>query len=193
VPADRNPNPTELLRAWGDGDAAALEQLVPLVHDELRRLAQRYMNRERAGHTLQPTALVNELYLKLVNFKAVRWQNRAHFFAMAARLMRRILVDMARARKNQKRGGGVPKESIDDAVMLAAEVTVDVIALDDAMQELERHHPRKCRVVELRFFAGLTVEEAAVALDVSTDSIKRDWRFAKLWLLRELNEGQRPG
>jgi RNA polymerase sigma factor (TIGR02999 family) len=190
VPAERNP--TELLRAWGGGDAAALEQLVPLVHDELRRLAQRYMNRERAGHTLQPTALVNELYLKLVDVKAVHWQNRAHFFAMAARLMRRILVDMARARKNQKRGGGVRKESIDDAVILAPEVTLDVVALDAAMQELEQHHPRKCRVVELRFFGGLTVEEVAVALNVSTDSIKRDWRFAKLWLLRELSEGQRP-
>jgi RNA polymerase sigma factor (TIGR02999 family) len=182
-----------LLRAWGDGDAAALEQLVPLVHDELRRLARRYMNRERAGHTLQPTALVNELYLKLIDVKAVRWQNRAHFFAMAARFMRRILVDSARARNNQKRGGGVRKESIDDAVLLAPAGTLDVVALDAAMQKLERQHPRKCRVVELRFFGGLTIEEVAVALDVSIDSIKRDWRFAKLWLLRELNEGQRPG
>ena len=191
MPGERNP--TELLRAWGEGDAAALEQLVPLVHDELRRLAERYMNRERAGHTLQPTALVNELYLKLIDVKAIRWQNRAHFFAMAARFMRRILVDMARARKNQKRGGGVVMESLDDAALLAPAVTLDVVALDEAMQKLERQHPRKCRVVELRFFGGLTIEEAAVALDVSPDSIKRDWRVAKLWLLRELSEGQRPG
>ena len=186
-------NPTELLRAWSDGDAAALEQLVPLVHDELRRLAQRYMNRERGSHTLQPTALVNELYLKLIDVRAIRWQSRAHFFAMAARFMRRILVDMARARNNQKRGGGVPKESIDDAVLSAPSVSLDLVALDEAMQKLERVHPRRCQVVELRFFGGLTIEEAAVALDVSPDSIKRDWRVAKLWLRRELSQGQSEG
>ena len=189
MPAERDP--TELLRAWGDGDTAALEQLVPLVHDELRRIAHRYMNRERADHTLEPTALVNELYIKLIDVRAVRWQNRAHFFAMAARFMRRILVDMARARKNQKRGGALRKESIDDAVLLAPAVSFDVVALDQAMQKLEREHPRRCRVVELRFFGGLSIEETAVALDVSPDSIKRDWRIAKLWLLRELSEGPR--
>jgi len=186
-----NPSPTELLVAWRDGDAAALEQLIPLVEEDLRRLAKRYMSREAAGHTLQTTALVNEAYLKLIEIKKVRWQNRAHFLAMAARLMRRILVDFARARGNQKRGGGLPKMQLDDVAVVAPDVPADVIALDTALEKLEREHPRKSRVVEMRFFGGLSVQETAVVLAVSPDTVKRDWRFAKLWLLRELSEGQR--
>ena len=186
-----DPNPTELLLAWRHGDAAALEQLIPLIQDDLRRLAKRYMRRESVGHTLQATALVNELYLKLIEVRRVRWQNRAHFFAMAARLMRRILVDSARARGNQKRGGGVRKLRLDEFAIVAPEVPVDVIVLDAALEKLERQHPRKSRVVEMRFFGGLSVEETAVVLAVSSDTVKRDWRFAKLWLLRELSEGQK--
>jgi len=187
-----DPSPTALLLAWREGDDAALEQLLPLVHDDLRRLARRYMARERAGHTLQATALVNEVYLKLIDARGIRWQNRAHFFSLAARLMRRILVDVARARGNQKRGGGVPRVALEEAVLLAPEAPPDLIALDAALQQLEHEHPRKGRVVELRFFGGLTVEETAVVLGTSVDTVKRDWRFAKLWLLRELREGRHP-
>jgi RNA polymerase sigma factor (TIGR02999 family) len=149
------------------------------------------MGREPAGHTLQATALVNEAYLRLIDQKDVRWQNRAHFFAISAQLMRRILVDFARARDNQKRGGGVRKVSLDEALIPAREVGKDLVALDDALQALEAVHPRKSQVVELRFFGGLSLEESAEALHVSVDTVKRDWRFAKLWLLRELS-GARP-
>ena len=186
-----DPSPTDLLLAWQHGDAAAFEQLIPLVQDDLRRLAKRYMRNEAAGHTLQTTALVNELYLKLIEVKRIRWQNRAHFLAMAARLMRRILVDFARARGNQKRGGALRKLRLDEAAVVAPEVPVDVIALDAALEKLEQQHPRKSRVVEMRFFGGLSVDETAVVLAVSPDTVKRDWRFAKLWLLRELSEGSR--
>ena len=181
------PTPTDLLLAWGQGDVGALDQLAPLVYSELRRLAQRHMGRERPGHTLQATALVNEAYMRLVAIKQVRWQNRAHFFAMAARMMRRILVDSARARGNDKRGGGARRVEFDEALVVANEPGPDLVALDEALTTLATVHPRKSQVVELRFFGGLSLEEAAEALHVSTDTVKRDWRFAKLWLLRELS------
>ena len=183
---DQHPNPTDLLVAWGHGEATAFDRLVPLVHEELRRLARHYMARERPGHTLQATALVNEAYLRLIEVKQVRWQNRAHFFAMSARVMRRILVDSARARGNDKRGGGVLKVSLDEGLLIAQQPGQDLVALDDALQALEAVHPRKSQVVELRFFGGLSIEETGEALRVSPDTVKRDWRFAKLWLLREL-------
>jgi RNA polymerase sigma factor (TIGR02999 family) len=189
----RSPSPTELLLAWGRGDAAAFDELVPLVHEELRRVARAYMARERPGHTLQATALVNEAYLRLIDVKSVRWQNRAHFFAMSARVMRRILVDFARAHRNDKRGGGLQEVSLDGAVLVAPQAEEDVVALDQALQELEKVHPRKSQVVELHFFGGLTLEEVAESLRVSLDTVKRDWRFAKVWLLRELSGEQRHG
>lgn len=183
--------PTALLLAWGRGDTGALDRLVPLVHDELRRLARRYMRHERPGQTLQTTALVNEAYLRLIEVKHVRWQDRAHFFAMSARVMRRVLVDAARARRNQKRGGGARRVSLDQALDVSTQPHQDLAALDDALQTLEAAHPRQGQVVELRFFGGLSVEETAEALLVSSDTVKRDWRFAKLWLLRELNGERR--
>ena len=179
--------PTELLLAWNEGEPEALERLVPLVHDELRRLAQRYMSRERVDHTLQATALVNETYLRLIDIKRIKWQNRAHFFAMSARLMRRILVDMARAHGNQKRGDGAPHVSLDQSVLVSSEQAPNLVALDDALRELAKIDPRQSDVVELRFFGGLEIDETAEALHVSPDTVKRDWRFAKLWLLRELS------
>ena len=179
-------SPTALLLAWGRGETDAFDRLVPLVHDELRRLARRYMGRERPGHTLQATALVNEAYLRLIEVKQVRWQNRAHFFAMSARVMRRILVDSARARGNNKRGGGIRRVSFDEELMTLPEAGSDLVALDDALSALEVVLPRKSQVVELRYFGGLSIEETAEALQVSPDTVKRDWRFAKLWLLREL-------
>jgi len=186
-----SPSPTELLLAWQGGEASALDRLVPLVHDELRRLAWRYMRRERPDHTLQATALVNEMYVRLIDAKQVPWQNRAHFFAMAARMMRRILVDFARARGNAKRGGGVGKVTLDEALVASPQPGDDLVALDEALQRLEAVHPRKSQVVELKFFGGLDLDETAEALHVSRDTVKRDWRFAKLWLLRELR-GDRP-
>jgi RNA polymerase sigma factor (TIGR02999 family) len=176
--------------AWGHGEAAAFDRLVPLIHEELRRLARRYMAGEGPGHTLQATALVNEAYLRLIEVKQVRWQNRAHFFAMSARVMRRILVDSARARGNEKRGGGVRKVTLDADLLMADPPGQDLVALDDALHALELVHPRKNRVVELRFFGGLTVEETAAVMQVSPDTVKRDWRFAKLWLLRALRGAQ---
>ena len=187
---DQPANATELLVAWGRGEASAFDRLVPLVHDELRRLARRHMRHERPGHTLQATALVNEAYLRLIEIKRVRWQNRAHFFAMSACVMRRILVDSARARGNEKRGGGVLKVSLDEGLLVSRQPGQDLVALNDALQTLEAVHPRKSQVVELRFFGGLSVEEAAEALHVSPDTVKRDWRFAKLWLLRELKSDE---
>ena len=185
----RHQQVTGLLIAWGAGDESAFEQLVPLVHAELRRLAHREMGRERAGHTLQTTALVNEAYLRLIDVSRVRWQDRAHFFAMSARLMRRILVDHARSRKSQKRGGATRKVSFEEALVVSAERGSDLVALDDALQGLAAVDARKCQVVELRYFGGLSVEESAEALQVSPDTILRDWRLAKAWLLRELSEG----
>jgi RNA polymerase sigma-70 factor (ECF subfamily) len=176
-----------LLLAWGRGDIRAFDQLVPLVHAELRRLARRYMGQERAGHTLQATALVNEAYLRLIEVKHVQWQNRAHFFAMSARVMRRILVDFARARGQEKRGGGARKVTLNEALVVSPESGRDLVALDGALRALEVVHPRKSQVVEMRFFGGLSIDETAEALHVSPDTVKRDWRFAKLWLLRELS------
>jgi RNA polymerase sigma factor (TIGR02999 family) len=183
---DPVPNPTDLLLAWGRGESHALDRLAPLVNDELRRIARRYMRRERPGHTLQATALVNEAYLRLVDVKRVHWQSRAHFFAMAARMMRRILVDHARARENGKRGGGIHKVSLDETAVIATEPAQDLVGLDAALRRLQAAYPRKGQIVELRFFGGLSLEETAEAMHVSIDTVKRDWRFAKLWLLREL-------
>jgi len=178
---------TGLLVAWSAGDASALEQLLPIVHAELRRLARRLMRGERGGHTLQTTALVNEAYMRLVDLSRVQWQDRAHFFAMSARLMRRVLVDHARTRTYQKRGGGARPISLDEALVVAPERGADLVALDDALVALAAVDARKSRVVEMRFFGGLTVEETAAALDVSVETVARDWRFAKTWLLREID------
>ena len=179
-------NPTTLLLAWGRGDETALDQLIPLVHDELRRLARRHMAGERAGHTLQATALVNEAYLRLIEVNQVRWQNRAHFFAMASRVMRRILVDAARSRGFQKRGAGAEKVSLDEALLVSDEPPQDVIALDDALNALAAFDLRKSQVVEMRFFGGLSVEETAAVLKISPVTVRRDWSSAKIWLYREL-------
>ena len=170
---------------------AALDRLLPLVHGELRRLAGRHMRHERPGHTLQASALVNEAYLRLIEVKQVHWQNRAHFFAMASRLMRRILVDAARAKGSQKRNAGGQKVSLDEAVAVAATPSQDFVALDDALNALEAVDPRKCKVVEMRFFGGMSLEETAAALDLSVGTIKSDWRLAKAWLARELGDSRR--
>jgi RNA polymerase sigma factor (TIGR02999 family) len=181
---------TELLRAWGGGDDGALEQLTPLVEAELRRLARAYMRRERPGHTLQTTALVNEAFLRLTDARRVCWQDRAHFLGISARLMRRVLVDHARALGYRKRGGGAQRVTLDEGLVTSPEPPVDVVALDRALDALAAVDARKGRVIELRFFGGLSVEETAEVLHVSPDTVKRDWRLAKLWLLREL-EGER--
>ena len=175
-----------MLLAWNRGEPDALDALLPLVYDELRRLAARYLKHERSGHTLQTTALVNEAYLRLIEVQQVRWQNRAHFFAMAARLMRRILVDAARARGAHKRGGGAPMLSLDEALVVSTEPGNDLVALDEALTALAAVDARKSQVVEMRFFGGLSIDETAEALHVSRDTVKRDWKMAKLWLLREL-------
>jgi RNA polymerase sigma factor (TIGR02999 family) len=183
---------TELLRAWGDGDDGALERLTPLVEAELRRLARGYMARERRGHTLQITALVNEAFLRLTDARCVRWQDRAHFLGISARLMRRVLVDHARSRGYLKRGGGAQRVTLNEGLVTAPEPALDVVALDRALEALAAVDVRKSRIIELRFFGGLSVEETAEVLHVSPDTVKRDWRLAKLWLLRELEgEGQR--
>ena len=180
-------DPTALLLAWGGGDQAAFDALLPLVHDELRQIARRHMGREREGHTLQPTALVNEAYLRLIELKRVNWQNRAHFFAMASRVMRRILVNAALSRGYQKRGGGRQRVTLDEGLAISREIAPDLVALDEALTALAATEARKAQVVELRFFGGLSVEETAVALQVSAVTVMRDWRFAKLWLLREMS------
>jgi len=181
---------TELLRAWSDGDDQALEQLMPLVEAELRRLARGYMGRERREHTLQTTALVNEAFLRLTGARSVRWQDRAHFLGISARLMRRVLVDHARARGYRKRGGAAQRVTLDEGLIVSPDPGLDLIALDRALEVLAKTDPRKGKVIELRFFGGLSVEETAEVLHVSPDTVKRDWRLAKLWLLREL-EGER--
>jgi RNA polymerase sigma-70 factor (ECF subfamily) len=188
MPAPSARHVTQLLQAWSQGEDAALEELLPLVHQELRRQARRHMYGERPGHTLQATALVNEAYLRLVNSRQVNWQNRAHFFAISAQLMRRILVDYARARGYQKRGGGVPKVTLDEALTGPQEKGHDLVALDDALKVLAGVDPRKTKVVELRFFGGLSVEETAEVLKVSPDTVMRDWRLAKAWLGREMRK-----
>jgi RNA polymerase sigma factor (TIGR02999 family) len=182
---------TELLRAWSGGDDGALERLTPLVEAELRRLARGYMGRERRSHTLQATALVNEAFVRLTDARSIGWQDRAHFLGIAARLMRRVLVDHARARGYRKRGGGVQRVTLNEELVASPEPALDVIALDRALEVLAAVDARKSRVIELRFFGGLSVEETAEVLHVSSDTVKRDWRLAKLWLLREL-EGERP-
>jgi RNA polymerase sigma-70 factor (ECF subfamily) len=178
---------TALLQAWSEGDAAALQDLLPLVEGELHRLARRYMRGERHGHTLQPTALVNEAYLRLVGVSRIRWQNRGHFLAVAARAMRHILVDLARARGYQKRGGGVAAVPLDGLDVAGATPGPDVVALHDALEALAQFDARKSQVVELRYFGGLTVEETAEVLGVSPETVMRDWKFAKAWLLRQLS------
>jgi RNA polymerase sigma factor (TIGR02999 family) len=186
--ATHPPQPvTELLLAWNGGDESALEQLMPLVYDELHQLAHRYLGGERAGHVLQTTALVNEAYLRLIDSSRVQWQNRAHFFAVSARLMRRVLVDFARARNYQKRGGGAQQVSLDEALVVSNERAADLIALDDALTALAAADERSSRVVELRFFGGLSIEETAEVLKISPETVKRDWTWAKAWLLRELS------
>jgi RNA polymerase sigma factor (TIGR02999 family) len=176
------------LRAWSRGDQRAFDQLTPLVYDELRRRARYYLRAERANHTLRPTALVHEVYLRLVKLDDVDWQDRTHFFALAARQMRRILVDSARARKYQKHGGGAVNVTFDDAFAVVAARHPDLVALDDALSALTAQDARKGQVVELRFFGGLTNEEIAAELGISTDTVTRDWQMAKLWLRRELRK-----
>jgi RNA polymerase sigma factor (TIGR02999 family) len=180
------PNVTQLLAAWSAGDTAALGELTPVIQDELHRLATRQMAGERPGHILQPTALVNEAYMRLVNWKEVQWQNRAHFFGTAAQIMRRVLVDVARSRGREKRGRGQLHVSLSEAERHPVAERTDLIALDEAMKALEVMDPRKSRVVELRYFGGLSLEEAALVLDVSVATVRRDWSFARAWLFREL-------
>ncbi|MCM3870690.1 MAG: sigma-70 family RNA polymerase sigma factor [Pyrinomonadaceae bacterium] len=178
-----------LLSAWSDGDHAALDKLVPLVYDELHRLAHRYISRERPDNTLQTTALAHEAYLRLVDVKGVSWQNRAHFFAVAAQMMRRILVDLARARQNLKRGGGAQQVSLDGVLVASPERDSDMLALDEALSRLAALNPRQSQVVELRYFGGLTDEEVGEVVKVSPRTVRSDWRLAKVWLYRELSSG----
>jgi len=179
---------TQLLRAWRQGDAAALDRLVPVVYQKLRRLARHYMAGQRPGHTLQATALVNEAYMRLVDCEQVNWKDRAHFFAISARMMRRVLVEFARARQYQKRGAGARKTSLDEGVIASPQRGQDLVALDDALQALAAEYPRQAQVVELRFFGGLNVEETAEVLHVSAITVMRDWQLAKVWLARELKK-----
>ena len=181
-------NITQLLLDWRRGDQSALDQLMPLVYEELRRLARQCMRGERSGHTLQTTALVNEAYLRLVNSSRVQWQDRAHFFAIASQLMRRVLVDEARKRRNLKRGGEYTRINIDEVELSSQPRDCDLLALDQALDSLTAFAPRKGKVVELRFFGGLSIEETALVLGISTDIVKREWRTAKLWLLQELGQ-----
>lgn len=181
---------TQLLLDWSHGDQSALDQLMPLVYDELRRLAHRHMARERADHTIQTTALVNEAYLRLVEQKNVHWQNRAHFFAIAAQMMRRILIDYARRRGYAKRGGGAGHVSLEEAAVLTEERAANLIALDDALNRLAKLDPQQCRVVELKFFGGLNTVETAEVLGLSVDKVKREWSTAKAWLAKEMGEGK---
>lgn len=183
---------TRLLQAWSSGDEGALERLTPLVYDQLHRLAHSYMSREQPGQTLQTTALVHEVYLKLVNVKDVDWQNRAHFYGLCARLMRRILVDFARSRNYQKRGGKFPHIELEEAATVSAVLGSELLAVDEALKQLAAMDTRKSEVVELRFFGGLTVEETAAALQVSPETVMRDWKLAKAWLLRELSPEASP-
>ena len=180
---------TELLRAWAGGDQNALERLTPRVYDELRRLAGRFMRNERPGNTIQTTALVHEAYLKLVDIDNVDWQHRAHFFAISAQVMRRILLDRARRTAAGKRGGDTPRLNLDEVPDLGSERARELIALDDALSAMAKIDPRKARVIELRFFAGLSVEETAEVLKVSPDTVLRDWRLARGWLLAEMGKG----
>jgi RNA polymerase sigma factor (TIGR02999 family) len=181
---------TELLVEWSNGNSDALEKLTPLVYNDLRRLAKSHMRAERSSHTLQCTALVHEAYLRLVDQRSTRWQNRAHFFGISAQLIRRILVDYARAQNSGKRGGLSPKISIENAVVAAKEREVDVVALDNALQTLAEMDPQQARIVELRYFAGMTIEETAEVMRISPATVKRDWVVAKAWLRREISKNQ---
>ena len=184
---------TQLLKAWSEGDDVALEQLTPVVENELRRLAHRCMVREKPGHILQSAALVNEVYLRLVDIQAVSWQDRTHFFAMCARLMRRILTDYARLHNRQKRGGGAVHLSLEEGLLVTSEKQADIMALDEALTQFALRYPRQSQVVELRFFGGLEVEEVAEALKISGVTVRRDWKFAKAWLLRSVSGEVRDG
>jgi RNA polymerase sigma-70 factor, ECF subfamily len=184
---------THLLQAWCAGQETALEELIPLVYEELHRAARRYMSLENSGNTLQTTALINEVYLRLVDFPEITWQNRAHFFAVCAKLMRRILIDLARSRHAQKRGGGAADVEFDETQFAAQRISSELLALDDAMKRLANLDERKSQVVELRFFGGLSVDESAEVLKVSRETVKRDWRLAKVWLFRELTAENRDG
>jgi RNA polymerase sigma factor (TIGR02999 family) len=177
---------TGLLKAWTGGDRAALDRLTPVVYDELRRTARRYTRNERAGNTLQTTALVNEVYLRLVDIKNVDWQHRAQFFAISAQMMRRILVDAARARGSHKRGGGLERINVEEVAIVSPEPEESIVALDAALETLAKLAPRQAKVVELRYFAGLSEQETAEVMKTSTRTIERDWRFARAWLMREL-------
>jgi len=190
MPPNSDVQATELLRAWSQGDESARERLIPLMYGEFYRLARHYMRQERPDHTLQPTALVNEAYLRLIDVNRVEWRNRAHFLALAAQMMRRILVESARNRHRQKRGGGRVRESIDDIEDLPQPAERDVIALSDALSRLAAFDARMSQVVELRFFGGLSVEETAEVLTVSPETVMRDWKTAKAWLLRELRQSK---
>ena len=185
-------NITELLAAWGGGDQAAFERLVPLVYAELKRIARRHMHRESEGHLLQTTALVHEAYMRLVSQKDAKWQDRAHFFAVSSQQMRRILVDAARSRLRQKRGAGSVVVSLDDAPTLSSSRAAEFVALDDALNELAKLDLRRSRVVEMRYFGGMSVEEAAAALHVSAETVNRDWKAAKAWLYTQLNRAEEP-
>ncbi|WP_287128293.1 sigma-70 family RNA polymerase sigma factor [Candidatus Cyanaurora vandensis] len=184
---DRSTDVTELLLDWRNGNSAALARLIPLVHAELHRIARSYLRQERTDHTLQATALINEAYLKLVDQTRVPWQNRAHFIAVSAQMMRRILVDHARSHRAEKRGGDLQKISLDDALGVSArERDVDLVALDEALTQLARLDTQQCQIVELRYFGGLTIEETATVLSISSATVKRDWSMARAWLRREL-------
>lgn len=184
---------TRLLTAWGEGDETALQKLVPLVYQQLHAAARRYMAGERPGHTLQTTALIHETYLRLVNVRQIKWQNRAHFFAICAQLMRRILVDFARSRGYQKRGGGAQHVDFEQALTVGSQPEPNLVALDEALQRLAEVDKRKSQVVELRFFGGLDVKETAEVMRVSADTVMRDWKLAKVWLLRELSGDEAHG
>jgi RNA polymerase sigma factor (TIGR02999 family) len=184
---------TGLLRAWGRGDEEALQKLMPLVYEQLHAAARRYMAGERPGHTLQTTALIHETYLRLVDIRQINWQDRAHFFAICAQLMRRILIDFARSRGYKKRGGAAPHVNFDEAVLVTAQPDANLVALSEALDRLALVDARKGRVVELRFFGGLGVKETAEVMKVSADTVMRDWKVAKVWLLRELRRGARHG
>ena len=187
IPGTFPPELTQLLGQWNGGDGQALDDLMPLVYDELRRMAHRHMAQERAGHTMQATALVNEVYLKLKDQRAANWKNRAQFFAVSAQMMRRILVDYSRQHSRAKRGGGAQQVPLDDAMIVSSAKADEMLALDDALRKLEQFDRRKSDVATMRFFAGLSVEETADALAVSIETVTRDWRFARAWLRKELS------
>ena len=189
MPTPSSPELTQLLADWAKGDRSALDRLFPLVHSELRRIAQRQMSQERPGHTLQATALVNEAYLKLAGQQGFDWQNRAHFFAVCAQVMRHILIDHARAHARDKRGGGLARVSLNDALVVVEDQTAHFIALDEALRVLERLDQQKGKIVELRYFGGLSVEEAAEVMNISPRTVRREWQRAKAWLYRMMTEG----